>query len=140
MRPRLPQAACSAWMISMMAAAAGTINATSFSIRTQMTICGIIDLIRSQAGQSILDGLLERARQLVDSGFGGGNPSLDRRTELIADRRKSDQDAVANRGQRNARGPNRARDDFARAFENRRGQLLSSLNRAADQLPGLIED
>ena len=84
--------------------------------------------------------MLERARQFVDRGFGGGNPRQDSRTELIADRRKSDQDAVANRGQRNARGPNRARDDFARAFESRRGQLLSSLNDASNQLPGLGED
>ena len=84
--------------------------------------------------------MLERARQFVDRGFGGGNPRQDSRTELIADRRKSDQDAVANRGQRNARGPNRARDDFACAFESRRGQLLSSLNDASNQLHGIGED
>ena len=45
--PMLDQAACSAWMISITAAAAGTISETSFSIRTQMTICGIAALIPS---------------------------------------------------------------------------------------------
>ena len=84
--------------------------------------------------------MLEHGGELVDRRLGCGHPSQDRVTESSAERRKGDQDAVTNRGQRNAGGADRNGDDLAGALKNHSGQLLSSLNGAADQLTGLIDD